>query len=202
MSHHSLRCSSTVEHSAVNRIVAGSNPAAAANVYKMDDYSKKTLKLDSTYRPIGIISWQHAICLVFAQKASIVENYSTVIHSPNKDWHMPAVISLNRYVKYRKHNLRCSRVNIFWRDNHTCQYCGGVYIPDFLTMDHVVPKSKGGQKTWTNIVTACKTCNQLKKDRTPKQAGMDLIRKPSQPTVDDMIKISRHVLVPEWKKYI
>ena len=168
----------------------------------MGAYDNKTLKLDCTYRPIGIIPWQHAICLIFSEKARIVEVYDTAIHSASQNFDMPAVIALNRYVQYRRHNLRCTRVNVFWRDNHTCQYCGGSFIPDFLTMDHVIPKSKSGKKIWTNIVTACKTCNQIKKDRTPKEAGMSLIKKPAEPTVDDIIKISRHVIMPEWKKYI
>ena len=165
-------------------------------------HAKRTLKLDATFRPVGVIKWQHAICLTLLEKARVIETYDTLIRSPSTQIYMPSVICLNRYVKYRSHNIKCTRVNIFWRDSHRCQYCSGSFIPDFLTMDHVIPKSRGGKKTWSNIVTACKLCNQSKKNRTPEEADMKLIRKPVRPTISDALRILRHDIRPEWEQYL
>lgn len=86
--------------------------------------------------------------------------------------------------------IKFSRRNVFDRDRHTCQYCGNKYHRDELSMDHVIPKSKGGPPTYTNIVTACKACNRFKDDRTPEEAGMTLLRQPSAPKWKSHIGVS------------
>lgn len=114
----------------------------------------------------------------------------------------PAVIVLNKYVRKFQFTLTCNRRNVFWRDHNQCQYCAKFFKQSEMTMDHVLPKSKGGPKTWDNIVASCKGCNGKKKDRTPKEANMPLIRKPYSPRVR-MIDLYRNIEIPnEWEDFL
>ena len=115
---------------------------------------------------------------------------------------MPAVIVLNRYVRRFNFTLTCNRRNVFWRDENTCQYCSKPFRYIDLTMDHVHPKSRGGHKSWDNIVASCKTCNSKKKNKTPREANMPLIRRPFAPRVK-MMDLYRNIFVrKEWKDFI
>jgi 5-methylcytosine-specific restriction endonuclease McrA len=96
----------------------------------------------------------------------------------------------------------CSRKNIILRDENICQYCGGDFHTDDLTMDHVVPKSQGGEKSWENIVASCKPCNQKKGNRTPEQAGMKLLKEPKPLTGPGMLKRRSDSLHEDWKNYL
>ena len=134
--------------------------------------SFKTLKLDSSYRPLEVIDAVEALVLCLIGKASAVEQYEHRINSPSSSWQLPAVIVLQRIVKFRFDNLRPIRRNVIERDNYQCQYCEETFPVPELTMDHIIPKSRGGKNTWENLTTACKKCNQKKKDRTPAESGM------------------------------
>lgn len=115
---------------------------------------------------------------------------------------LPAVIVLNKYVRKFQFTLTCNRRNVFWRDNYQCQYCAKSFKHSEMTMDHVLPKSKGGPKTWDNIVACCKTCNGKKKDKTPKEANMPLVRKPYSPRVK-MIDLYRNIEISkEWEEFL
>ena len=142
----------------------------------------KTLKLDSSYRPIEIIDAFDAFCMIYMGRANLVEVYDNkFIRSAYQAYPVPCVISLNRYVKVGKITLKCNKRNVFWRDRNTCQYCGNVFLPEKLSLDHVTPRSKGGPKTWENIVTSCNKCNQKKGNRLPHEVGMIPLRIPAPP---------------------
>ena len=143
----------------------------------------KALKLDSSYRPIQIIGVFEAFCMIYTGRANLVERYDDLkLKSTNETFSVPCVIALNRYVNRDKISLKCNRKNVFWRDRNTCQYCAQVFPESSLTLDHVTPRSKGGPKTWENIVTACRECNQVKGDKLPYEAGMQPLRQPKEPS--------------------
>ena len=96
----------------------------------------------------------------------------------------------------------CNRKNVVWRGKNKCQYCGGRFIFGDLTMDHVIPKSRGGDKNWTNIVTSCKKCNSRKGDRTPEEAKMPLIKDPEIPRWNIYVLLRDKVIPQEWKDFI
>ena len=159
----------------------------------LNEYSKLTLKLDAAWQPLQIIDSFRAFNMCYTNRARVICKY----HDD-----MPAVIVLNKYVRRFGFTLTCNRKNIFWRDDNICQYCGNVFHHSDLTMDHVHPKSRGGLKSWTNIVASCKSCNSKKRDRNPKEARMPLIRKPHAPRVN-MIDLYRNILIrEEWKDFI
>ncbi|MCM2276584.1 MAG: HNH endonuclease [Oligoflexia bacterium] len=164
------------------------------------------LVLNASFEPLHIVTWQRAIQLLFQGKVEVIEESEQEIRTVRLTIKIPAVLRLLSYVPLtrKKHLIRFSRTNIFLRDHHICQYCGGKFSKSHLTLDHVVPIVQGGRKCWENIVTACKPCNQRKGGRTPAQAAMQLIRKPRQPawlpTANLQLGISR---APDsWKIYL
>lgn len=141
----------------------------------------QTLVLDLGYQPHRIVSWQRAVTMLFQDKVEIVEEYDDEIYrSSTFIMKMPAVVRLLQMVKRKKH-VRFSRLNVLSRDNWTCQYCGHKFTTKNLNYDHVVPRSQGGKTVWENIVTSCYPCNDKKRDRTPQQAGMQLLKMPVRP---------------------
>jgi 5-methylcytosine-specific restriction endonuclease McrA len=141
------------------------------------------LVLNASFEPLHVVSWQRAIQLLFQGKVEVIEESDREVKTVRMTIKVPAVLRLLTYVPLgkRKQLVRFSRLNIFLRDQNTCQYCGGQFGKSHLTLDHVIPIVQGGRKSWENIVTACKPCNQRKGGRTPPQAGMHLIRRPKQP---------------------
>jgi 5-methylcytosine-specific restriction endonuclease McrA len=164
------------------------------------EYNMKTLKLDLSYRPIGIIDCLEALVMCIVGKAVAVEEYEEEISSPSITLKIPSVIVLRRVVKYMSNSLNANRANILWRDKNQCQYCGIVQAPKELTLDHVLPKSRDGENTWTNLVACCKKCNQEKRDRTPEEAGMSLLKKPKAPKYSILRDIK--YISPSWKLYL
>jgi len=140
-----------------------------------------TLKLDASYRPVGVIDAVEAFVLCLVGKATSVENYGKKINTVDKSFALPAVIVLHRIIKFRLYNLTPNRRNILLRDNNECQYCQHKFPPSELTIDHVIPKSRGGSNTWLNLVAACKSCNQKKGDKLLRDSTMKLSRKPYAP---------------------
>lgn len=141
------------------------------------------LVLNASFEPLHIVSWQRAIQLLFQGKVEVIEEYDQEIRTVRLTMKIPAVLRLIQYIplKKKKNVIRFSRTNIFLRDGYTCQYCAKKFIKTNLTLDHVIPVVQNGPKSWENIVTACKPCNQRKGGRTPSEAGMRLIRKPRYP---------------------
>ena len=161
-----------------------------------------TLKLDSSYKPIGIISWQDAITLVISGKAYIIEAYEKFIRSAKKAWQVPAVIVLKRFVNYEHVKFSCSRKNIIIRDDNQCQYCGKLFESSQLTLDHVIPKSRGGTNSWSNLVAACRACNQRKGNLLSAEANMFPLQTPRAPDKKFFIKKFNKKISAEIKKYV
>jgi len=160
----------------------------------------KTLKLDFSYRPVGVIDCLEALVMCIIGKAVAVEEYEEEISSPSVTFKIPSVIVLKRVVKYISSTLYVNRNNIFWRDKNQCQYCGIIETPKELTLDHIIPKSRGGKNTWKNLVTCCKKCNQEKRDRTPEEAGMKLLNNPKAPK-HSVLRNTKDIS-PSWKIYL
>ncbi|QOI98433.1 MAG: HNH endonuclease [Flammeovirgaceae bacterium] len=142
--------------------------------------NNRVLVLNQDFSPLMVCSVQRAFILVYLNKSELVRPANGhKLHSVTKSFPMPSVIRLNRYVSAPYKGVTLTRQNIFKRDNFECQYCG---TKKDLTLDHLIPSSRGGQHTWHNLVTACKSCNTRKGDYTPEEAGMPLLRKPHKPS--------------------
>lgn len=141
----------------------------------------RTLLLNATYEPLTVIDWRKAITMLVLQKVETLAHYDHEIRSSKRAMPLPAVVRLHSRVPWRKPSVRFNRRHVFARDRFTCQYCGQRSNSAELTFDHVLPRSHGGPTNWTNIVTSCVPCNQIKGDRTPERAGMKLMRKPFAP---------------------
>jgi 5-methylcytosine-specific restriction endonuclease McrA len=148
----------------------------------------RTLVLNASFEPLHVVSWERAICLIFASKAEVVAEYHSLVRSVSKSIKLPKVIRLFSYVdKIKQFGLaKCTRRNVFARDQYLCQYCGIKVNLRCATLDHVIPRSKGGTSDFLNLVTCCETCNRLKGARDPKQAGMKLLKKPFVPRILDL----------------
>lgn len=166
--------------------------------------SLKTLVLTQGYEPVKVIPWQRAVTLLSLGKIEVLEEYDYELRSTFLVVKCPAVVRLLSTFKRHRKPVKFSRVNIFGRDNYKCQYCGVSGKMSELTYDHVVPRSQGGKTTWTNIVTACGTCNGKKAGRTPEQAGMRLKKKPTRPSwmPSMMIRISHRSAPASWRDYL
>lgn len=140
-----------------------------------------TLLLNASYEPLRVVPWQRAVTMLCLGKVEVVRSYDVSLRAVSWTVEMPAVIRLLSFVRRHRVRVALSRRNVFVRDRHTCQYCGGQLGPRDLTCDHVIPRSQGGGMTWENVVTACGPCNRKKGGRTPEQAHMKLRRVPRQP---------------------
>lgn len=130
-----------------------------------------------------IIPWQKALILWFQGKVEVLEYHNVFARSAFNAFQLPSVMRLKTYVRPRNFGVvRFCRENVYIRDNFTCQYCGMQHAAKSLTLDHVVPASKNGPKSWTNVVTACRDCNQRKGNRTPTTAKMPLLNEPKIPS--------------------
>jgi 5-methylcytosine-specific restriction endonuclease McrA len=145
--------------------------------------STRTLLLTPWYLPVQILHWQDAIKMVYEGTVDVVVEYDEEVRSPSVTWKMPAVVRLRKLKRNRtQSSVKFSRVNVYARDGRRCQYCGERFAEADLSYDHVVPKRAGGRRTWTNIVTSCKTCNSRKGSRSCDEAGMWPLRTPFEPS--------------------
>jgi 5-methylcytosine-specific restriction endonuclease McrA len=141
----------------------------------------RTLVLDQGYQPHRIVTWQKAVTMLFGGKVEVVEEYDEEIRSVSLTIRMPAVVRLVRRLGGRARAIRFSRFNVMVRDGFACQYCGQKLPAKKLTMDHVLPRSRGGKTSWTNVVSACGPCNHRKGAHTPAEARMKVLTKPVKP---------------------
>jgi 5-methylcytosine-specific restriction endonuclease McrA len=165
---------------------------------------EQVLLLNITYEPLRIINWKKAITLLFLGKVEVIEEYNRDVHAVSFSIKLPSVVRLLRLVKRPKSPVKFSRQNIYARDRYRCQYCGKRFPSEELTYDHVLPKSRGGKTKWANIVTCCVDCNRRKGGRTPSEASMKLVRKPSRPTWVPAIRITiGYREIPDtWRDYL
>lgn len=162
------------------------------------------LVLNASYEAINICNLKRAIVLIFKGVACAEEETEHEIQSSSMIIRAPAVIRLLKYVRIPYRVVRFSRRNVLLRDRYTCQYCGKEFAPTFLTLDHVIPISRGGKTQWDNIVTACKACNTKKGGKRPREAGMALLSKPKAPPVVYYLHLVRnmHGHHHTWQKYL
>lgn len=164
----------------------------------------RVLLLNASYEPLMSISWQKAICLWFDEKVEIVREYANhKITSVRRTINCPAVVRLLSYVRVKPDRIKFNRINVYTRDDFSCQYCGSSPGVKGLTYDHVIPRSKGGKTDWTNIVTACYSCNSKKGSRTPEEAKMRLRSQPVRPKVKAYAPFSVTRDIPtEWLDFV
>jgi 5-methylcytosine-specific restriction endonuclease McrA len=188
------------------------------------------LVLNKLFMAVHIISVRRAFCLLckdlaevvnledgqfatynFASWREVSEYRAQHFRREEDDWvrtsssqiQVPRVIRLFAYEKMPKHTVKFNRRNIFARDNNQCQYCGRKFPTTELSLDHVTPRSQGGQSTWENIVCACVSCNVRKGGRTPKQAHLSLIRKPEKPKRSPLLNLKlTHKKYQSWKTFL
>lgn len=161
------------------------------------------LLLNTTYEPMYVVSLRRAVTLVLQNKAHLVECLERSVRSPSLTLPEPSVIRLHgRAPVARQRALPLSRTAILARDAYTCQYCGLALPAGRLTIDHVLPQSRGGGWSWTNLVAACPVCNALKADRTPQEAGMALLRPPGKPIGVQAALLHDAQRNPAWRPYL
>lgn len=134
-----------------------------------------------SYFPLSLWSWQDSVKAVFLERVNIVSFYEHVVRSPSFEMRLPSVIALKEYVPSARRPA-FTRFNVFLRDRFSCQYCNTPFPTHELTFDHVIPRSKGGRTTWTNVVTACSDCNLVKGNHLPRDCGMHPLTAPYQPS--------------------
>jgi 5-methylcytosine-specific restriction endonuclease McrA len=160
------------------------------------------LVLNQNYEPLNICRVRRAVVLLYYGKAEMLENGTGFIHSASGAFPVPSVIRLALLIKRPRPQRKLTRLEIFHRDQFTCQYCGKQTHQ--LTLDHVIPRYRGGEHTWGNVVSACIPCNRRKAGKTPQEAGMKLIRQPAIPRGDRYFYIPQHYLQTQsqWQKYL
>jgi 5-methylcytosine-specific restriction endonuclease McrA len=167
---------------------------------------ERSLLLNASYEPLRVISWQKAIVLLVKGKVEVLDSYDQVIRAVSISLELPSVLRLLRRVRVTRHvhQIPFSRTNVYLRDKYRCQYCGDRHAAQSLTFDHVRPVSKGGRKSWENIVTCCISCNRRKGGRTPEEAGLRLIRRPRKPSHLPAYAITYGLpdVPPAWRDYL
>lgn len=164
----------------------------------------KALLLNASYEPLQVVTWQKAIGLVVTARAEIVASHKQrAVRTVHSRFPMPSVVRLTRYVKVfrRFGRVKCTRRNILLRDRGRCQYCGRLCSGKEATIDHVVPRARGGKTVWKNVVLACKPCNGRKGSRSVRDCGMKLLRKPFQPGWLDL-SAGREKLLTDWRAWL
>lgn len=159
------------------------------------------LVLNATYEPINVCTVRRAVVLLLKEKAEMIEHAEWQLHSATSTLDRPLVIRLVSYVRVPRdtHRRKITRRAVFARDDWTCQYCGS---RTNLTVDHVVPRSKGGPSTWENIVASCAPCNRRKGDSLPRQAGMHPARPPRTPNPNVFIRVASPSIPAAWRAYL
>jgi len=161
------------------------------------------LVLNATFEPLHVVSVRRAIVLLLKEKAEVIEATEAQIRSENLALDMPLVIRLVYYIRVpHRLLLPLTRRTILARDHYTCQYCGAQPVKGRLTLDHVVPRSRGGENAWENVVTACIPCNQRKGDRVLQEAGMTLLGRPSVPRYAAVVLLGKMRGHEVWRKYV
>jgi 5-methylcytosine-specific restriction endonuclease McrA len=159
------------------------------------------LVLNATFEPINVCTVRRAVVLLLKEKAEILEHAEYELRTSTSTHPRPMVIRLVSYVRVPRdtHRRKITRRAVFARDDWTCQYCG---TRSNLTVDHVIPRSKGGPSSWDNIVASCAPCNRRKGDALPRQAGMALRRTPRTPGPQVFIQVASPTIPTVWRQYL
>ena len=168
------------------------------------------LVLNADYRPLSYFplstwSWQETIKAIFLDRVDVVSHYDRVVHSPSATHRLPSVVALRQYIPQNR-RPPFTRFNVFLRDRFTCQYCLIPYAAPELTFDHLIPRSRGGRTSWTNVVTACTRCNLVKSDRMPAECNMRPAAAPHVPTTFQLQERGRayppNFLHESWRDFL
>lgn len=158
------------------------------------------LVLNQNYEPLNVCDVRRAVVLMGKGKAELLENGRGELRTPQAIFPIPSVIRLGYLIKRPLQRTRMSRREVFLRDHYTCQYCGKQTRE--LTLDHVVPRHRGGRHDWENVVSACIPCNHRKANRTPEEARMRLLGEPRAPKPNPYHLFRHRALHDEWLKFI
>tara|TARA_B100001123_G_C14721005_1_gene793094 strand:+ start:115 stop:633 length:519 start_codon:yes stop_codon:yes gene_type:complete len=161
---------------------------------------RKVLVLNQSYEPLMVINARRAIVLVIKDKVELLEKYRETIQSINNSFALPSVVKLNFYVHIKYKDIVLSRRNLLKRDNYRCQYCDKA--KNSLTIDHVIPKNRGGKDTWENLVVACSKCNTKKGNSLLKNIEMKLLKKPRKPSKIFHLQSYVNKNQDNWKQYL
>ena len=192
---------------------------AGEPVRRTDLLERATLVINRSWRPVHVTTVRRALCMVFREAARIVapDTLATytflewirrpppadevAIRSPSVRLAAPEVILLQHFDRVPCHEAPFTRRNLFLRDDFTCQYCGRRCNTDLLSVDHVLPRSRGGTTSWENCVLACVGCNARKADRTPKEVGLRLLRPPVRPRWTPYLNLRPSQRMDSWARF-
>jgi len=159
---------------------------------------RRVLVLNASYEPLNLVNVKRAVILILKEKAEIIEERGEYLHSERMIMPYPSVIRLVYYVRVPYRAVSLSRRAVFIRDRHTCQYCGG----RAESIDHVIPRSRGGEHVWENVVAACRRCNTRKMNKLPSEVGLKLKHKPIEPHDHVWIFSLASDIHPTWEPYL
>jgi 5-methylcytosine-specific restriction endonuclease McrA len=163
--------------------------------------SVSVLVLNQNYEPLNVCNVRRALVLVLRGKAEVLETARAVFHTARSTFVLPSVIRLVYMIKRPRPKVRLTRKEIFSRDGWACVYCGRATRD--LTLDHVLPRHRGGPHTWDNLVSACKPCNHRKAGRTPAEARMAMLREPGMPGLSIYHGFFQYLgNQEEWRKFV
>lgn len=157
----------------------------------MSVLSASVLVLNQNYEPLNVCNVRRAVVLISRGKAEVVEEGEGLLRSVARAFQVPSIIRMVYLIRRPRPSARLSRSEVFRRDRFTCQYCGRQTLD--LTLDHVIPRRRGGGHTWDNLVSACRRCNHRKAGRTPAQADMRLGRRPERPAASLAVLFARYL---------
>ena len=159
----------------------------------------KALVLNATFEPLCVVPVRRAVVLVLKEKAEVLHATDAELHSERRAFAVPSVIRLTYFVKVPfRARAALSRRAVFVRDGHRCQYCGA----NAENIDHIVPRSRGGEHVWENVVAACRPCNTRKEDRLLHEVGFVLRRKPMAPRELTWVIVAVGTVHPHWEPYL
>ena len=158
------------------------------------------LVLNADFTPLTVCTTERAFLLMYLDKADMVSDVKNKrLRTVQNSFPYPSIIKIRQYIHVPYKSVVLTRHNVFKRDNHSCQYCGS---NKDLTLDHLIPKSKGGKSSWTNLVTACKNCNAHKGNYAPEEVGLQLAKKPIRPSYVMFLRFSSKLLCEDWIPYL
>lgn len=161
----------------------------------------RTLLLTPWFSPHAILSWKDAVTMKYEGTVDVVSEYDEDVSSPSITWKLPSILRLKHLPHVKHREPKFSRRGVFIRDQFCCQYCGKACTTKQLTVDHIIPRSKGGKTDWFNLVAACHKCNSVKADKSCKQSGMFPASVPSKPK-SLPFEIDKSSVPKEWLAYL
>ncbi len=191
-------------------VSSGTSPDGVSRLRTQTGHSRPSvmqepvLVLNATFEPINVTAVRRAMVLMLKGVAQVEEHNHAEVHSPSRALKVPSVIRLLAYRHIPQQSRALSRKNILLRDRNTCQFCGRGLPSSELTLDHVMPRSRGGRSSWENLVACCYQCNNHKGDRTPEEAGLKLQRRPRPFTLHTSRQLMRLIghRDEKWRKYL